>query len=196
MKKSNIFIFVIVVAILGMFIMAIKIDLSKDSTTTNNVPEIENQVCTLESECTARGSVLDAVDENMQKISLEESLEHLDETCALFFSFEDCPWCYDAISVLNEVYNKYGVPTYYVYIERNEREETNPTYLEVKEKLGVEDKMYVPYFAVLKEGEVLGSNVGTVSGHEKVDGVLPAINDMQKAELKMIFKTLYEKITD
>ena len=34
------------------------------------------------------------------------------------------------------------------------------------------------------------------SGHEKVDGVLPAINDMQKAELKMIFKMLYEKVTN
>ena len=41
--------------------------------------------------------------------------------------------------------------------------------------------MYVPHFTVLKD----------VSGHEKVDGVLPAINDMQKAELRMIYKSIY-----
>ena len=47
--------------------LSVKKDSAKtDTNFSNDVSEIENQVCTLESECTARGSVLEKLDEGIQ----------------------------------------------------------------------------------------------------------------------------------
>lgn len=154
----------------------------------------QNKVCSAENEnCAERGLTSDVKDPEMETITFEESVNYLDETVALFFSFEDCPWCYDAIQVLNQVYKNYDIPTYYVDVKREERTEGNEAYDKVVEKINVDGKMYVPYFVVLKDGNVVGCNIGTTDDHQKEENVLPVINEMQIAKLKMIYNNLYKE---
>lgn len=152
------------------------------------------QYCGPEETCVNRGSTADVLDSDMNIITFDESLNYLDDTAALFYSFDDCPWCYDAIQVLNIVYKDYKIPTYYVEVKRGERAEENETYQKLIEKYANEigDKMYIPFFVVLQNGEIVGSNTGTVEGHTKISNVLPLINNKQKEELENIYRNLYE----
>ena len=155
----------------------------------------ENNSCNIgEIGCNKRGTVTDVIDENMPIISLDTSITLLDSTVALFFSFDDCPWCYDAIQVLNEVYKNYKIPTYYVDLTREERVIENPSYQvlynKIKDEVG--EKMYVPFFVVIKDGKILGSNTGTVENHGKIEGELPIITDEQASRLRNIYISLYE----
>ena len=152
------------------------------------------QYCGSEETCVNRGSTTDVLDSNMNTITFNESLDYLNDTVALFYSFDDCPWCYDAIQVLNNVYKDYEIPTYYVGVKRDERVEENETYQKLIEKYAdeIKEKIYIPFFVVLQNGEVVGSNTGTVEGHTKIKNVLPLINDKQKKELENIYRNLYE----
>lgn len=171
---------------------------TKESSQTPILPPDNNSyACNPDENCIARKNTSDVIDPDMTIISFDDSLNYLNDTVALFYSFDNCPWCYDAIQVLNNVYKDYSVPTYYVEVERDERVDENSTYQVLIEKFSseIEDKMYVPFFVVLKDGVVLGSNTGTVEDHIKVDGVLPIINEEQKIRLADIYTSLYNKIS-
>lgn len=108
-----------------------------------------NNSCNIgEAGCNKRGTTSDVIDREMAIINLDTSITLLDSTVALFFSFDDCPWCYDAIQVLNEIYKNYKIPTYYVDLTREERVIENPSYQvlynKIKDEVG--EKMYVPFF--------------------------------------------------
>lgn len=155
----------------------------------------ENNSCNIgETNCNKRGAVADVIDENMPVISLNTSITLLNSTVALFFSFNECPWCYDAIQVLNGIYKNYKIPTYYVDLTREERVTENPSYQILYEKIKEEvgEIMYVPFFVVIKNGEILGSNTGTVEDHGKIEGELPIITDEQASKLHDIYVSLYE----
>lgn len=160
-----------------------------------NPPTNEVFACGPNENCVTRTSTKDVLDRNMMVISFDDSLNHLDETVALFYSFDNCPWCYDAIQVLNGIYRNYNMPTYYVEVSRDERVDGNKTYEHLKEKFSsqIEEKMYIPFFVVLKDGEVVGSNTGTVEDHVKEGDVLPIMTDEQKYKLSDIYNSLYQK---
>lgn len=155
--------------------------------------------CDVETEECAqveRGSVKALVSNNVEIITLKESLDLLDDTAVLFFSFDDCPWCYDAWPIIEKVWREYKIPLYYVSIERTERDSTNPDYQTLYEKVKseVEDKVYMPFALFLYNGEIIGSNTGTVEGHEITNDGLPLMTNEQKKELENIYKKLFEEI--
>lgn len=49
--------------------------------------------------------------------------------------------------------------------------------------------IYVPILYIFQDGEVLGSYIGP-NDHEKVDGILPPMNEEQKEELKKNYRSL------
>lgn len=155
----------------------------------------ENNSCNIgEAGCNKRGTVSNVIDREMAIINLDTSVTMLDSTVALFFSFDDCPWCYDAIQVLNGIYKNYKIPTYYVDLSREERVKENPSYQVLYEKIKDEvgEIMYVPFFVVIKDGEILGSNTGTVEDHGKIEGELPIMTEEQASKLHDIYVSLYE----
>lgn len=147
---------------------------------------------------TERGSVKEEIPSYVQQITLNESLEYLNETAVLFFSFDDCPWCYDAWPVINDVWKNYNVPLYYVSVERDERDDTNEDYQKlvefVKDELTEEQKIYMPFALFIKDGKIVGSNTGTVEGQQMIDDELPLITDEQKTELTEIYTKLFDKL--
>lgn len=160
---------------------------------TEKPSENEIYACGPGDSCVERTSTSDVLDKNMEIITWDESIKYLDSTVALFFSFENCPWCYDAIQVLNDIYSNHSIKTYYVKVERDERVDENETYQKLLDKFSavVGEKMYMPFFVVLKDGEIVGSNTGTIEDHQKVEGVLPEISVEQKALLANIYDSLY-----
>lgn len=167
-------------------------------TSTITAPPKSNACDSTTGECetTERGSVKSLVSDNVEILTLKESLDYLDGTAVLFFSFDDCPWCYDAWPVMEQVWHNYNIPLYYVSVERSERVDENKDYQTLLSKVSseVDGKIYIPFALFLYNGEIIGSNTGTVEGHEFVDNELPLITDEQKSQLTEIYKTLFDEV--
>ena len=156
----------------------------------------KQNACDMECEIVERGSTKDLIQDMVPVLSLEEAVEYLDKTCVLFFSFESCPWCYDALPVMLDEFKLHKAPLYYVDLKKEERSEDNPSYVKLLEKVKgeVEGKVFVPFALFLNEGEIVGSHTGTTNDHVIVDGNLPAISDKQKLELGETYEKLFTKL--
>lgn len=161
-------------------------------------PTVDNKqnACDMECERVERGSTKDLIQDMVPVLSLEEAVEYLDKTCVLFFSFESCPWCYDALPVMLDEFKIHKAPLYYVDLKKEERSEDNPSYVKLLEKVKseVDGKVFVPFALFLNEGNIVGSHTGTTNDHVIVDGNLPAISDKQKLELGETYEKLFTKL--
>lgn len=144
-------------------------------------------------------STLSSADENLkwEKIGLLESLDYVEDTVILFYSFTDCPYCIEARPILEEVLNDNDIPVYYVDVARDERNIENENYQavynyfkEVIEGQGY-DKIYMPSVFFIKDGEVKGMHVGTVDDHNPKEALM---NEKQVLELKTIYTNYYNDI--
>ena len=161
-------------------------------------PTVDNKqnACDMECERVERGSTKDLIQDMVPVLLLEEAVEYLDKTCVLFFSFESCPWCYDALPVMLDEFKIHKAPLYYVDLKKEERSEDNPSYVKLLEKVKseVDGKVFVPFALFLNEGNIVGSHTGTTNDHVIVDGNLPAISDKQKLELGETYEKLFTKL--
>lgn len=94
----------------------------------------------------------------------------------LYYGFKDCPWCAEAVPVLEEVRKEYDQTIYYIRTRDENRERLYTD--EQKEKIApyLKDYMseneegiltlFVPCVVVVKDGQVIDGHVGTVEGHD------------------------------
>lgn len=135
------------------------------------------------------------------KISFAEALNYLqsNETVVLFFSFDDCPWCKEAKPYLEEVSLEYpNIKTFYVDFKREERVNGETVYDEVykifepylKEELGQDnEKMYVPYFVFLKDGQIMLTHTSTIDDSQDMD-------NNQASQFKALMRSGYDLISN
>lgn len=116
----------------------------------------------------------------------------------IVFGFKACPWCQACISYVNDIAKakKYKKVSYLDIKKINDL--LSPEYDKyvelfnmIKGSIGEPNKIMAPTVIVVKNGIVLGYHVGTVEGHEKVDGVLPPMTSDQIDELKSIYNNLF-----
>lgn len=124
-----------------------------------------------------------------------------DETAVILMGFSACPWCQAIVPYVNEVSKAEGLKEVY-YLDilemRDESSKDHQKYLQLKEiiKDAVDkekDRINGPTFVVVKNGEMVGYHLDTVSSHQMVEGVLPPMNEEQISELKGILKNLIQK---
>ena len=120
-----------------------------------------------------------------------------DKTAMVYFGFPGCPWCEDALPVLNEAAKNKDYPILYVET-RNEKGELNYSE-ETKEKLYNEfdftfeldengkKTMYFPYVVRITYGIVTDYHIGTVAGHNANEREL---NEEEKIELKKTYENM------
>ena len=117
----------------------------------------------------------------------------------IMFGFEKCPWCQAAISYVDEIAKEknYEEVLYLDIKDMRDNKESSDRdiyltiYNSIKDKIGSPDKIYAPTVIVIKNGEITGYNEGTVSTHERVDGILPPMTDEQIKELKEIYRNIF-----
>lgn len=106
------------------------------------------------------------------------------KTFTLYFGFDTCPWCIEAVPVLNEAAKEYQTKVLY----NNTRSEV-PDYEKVVNRLGI-SKLYVPYVLFIRKGEVVKTNLGTVDGHDATTAKMTAA---QRQELLDIYRDGFAK---
>lgn len=120
----------------------------------------------------------------------------------VYFGFPTCPWCVEAVPLLNDVAIEKDVDIYYV----NKRSDVNIKDEESAEKvtelldesfgLLVNEEtnkptLYVPEVIAIKDKEIVAHHTGTVNGH---DAHVNTMNEDEIALLKSIYTKMAKKV--
>ena len=137
---------------------------------------------------------------------VKDFLQKLDnkESFSAYFGFTDCPWCNDAISLLNAEAESAGQKVYYINTRPNSKVSKNseiPDYdllvSRVGEHLGLNDEgepyLFVPFVFFVKDGEIVLTHQGTMEGYEPMIMDLP--EDM-KEDVRKIYREGFKLITE
>jgi len=140
----------------------------------------------------------------------EEIMSILDKTGVIYFGFSECPWCRTAVPILLEALKEKNIKTLYYYNVLNERDrkelidgeivvkkQGTENYYNLVEKMyhflpeyeGLNDetikRIYFPTVVFVKNGEIVGLHVSTISSQTDVN--VPLTSE-QKEQLKSIYK--------
>lgn len=137
----------------------------------------------------------------------ESDMEHLltaikeKKTGIFYLGFPKCPWCEEAIPVLNDIAKENNQNIAYVQT-RDDASELIYTPDQKKALISYasaymnqddkgEYQIYVPFVLVIKEGKVVAGHVGTVDGHDAHERKM---NDQEKKELQTIYEDMFKKL--
>lgn len=143
-------------------------------------------------------------DKNNQfvKSSMSDVLSLLEkkESAIVYFGYPDCPWCVEALPVLNEVAKKENKQVLYVQIKdaegnysySDEEKQKMMTYSDAFLEQDEEGnkKFYVPFVATIKDGSVVAGHVGTVDGYDIQERKM---KDDEKQQLVDIYTEMFKK---
>lgn len=132
----------------------------------------------------------------------EDELQTFFETGTgiMYLGYPSCPWCRNALPTLMELAIKYDIPINYFNLKeiRTEENETYQFLLKHLEGYLEKDedgtpKIYVPDVFFLKDGMVVGHNIGTVV--EQEDPYIP-LTEEQKNALMQIYEDCIIAMTE
>lgn len=156
-------------------------------------------------------------DNPMVYASADEIVDLLDKDAVIYFGFDECPWCRNALPVLIEAAKELKVEKIYYYDLQEERDvlklnddgtitterkmsegyhkiyEALYDHLSVYEGLNDETikRLYAPTVVFVKNGEVIGMHESTVESQNDPSVEMSA---SQKQELKDIYKQGISKV--
>ncbi|MBR2801915.1 MAG: transporter accessory protein [Erysipelotrichaceae bacterium] len=122
------------------------------------------------------------------------------ETFVVYFGFTRCPWCIEAVPILNETAKEYGRTVDYVDTRSSEEIHSNieiPDYDKLTEKVGeyfpLDDKeiphLYTPFLFFIRDGKVVATHQGTLEGHDAHERQM---TEAEKTELKALYQKYFE----
>ncbi len=155
-------------------------------------------------------------DHVIKEKSQDEVLELLDKgTGVIYFGFESCPWCRNAVAVINEAAKQVNLDEVtYVNIQelRDTKvlkgdevittKEADPFYTKILEYLGEDAPIYTglndpsikripaPFVVVLVDGVVIETHAGTVPTEDP----LVALNENEHKQLLDLYSNMFLKV--
>ncbi|MBQ1448205.1 MAG: hypothetical protein IIZ11_02575 [Erysipelotrichaceae bacterium] len=114
------------------------------------------------------------------------------------YGFEGCPWCEELLPILGNYLKGKNYKVYYVDVKpdgEDTRTEDNETYMSNYEifRSFTTDKIYVPAFVNVVNGEVVSYHEGTVDGHDATERKM---TEEEKAQLLNLFKETFGDTDD
>lgn len=138
------------------------------------------------------------INNKVKYVGKNEVLELLKSgTGVIYFGYNTCPWCRNAVPILVDSVRENKIDTlYYVDIHsvdissiKNELYEILDPYL--REDDEGNKRLSVPDVYVVKDGEIMGHHIGTVESYKNPYN---GMSDEQKEELKEIYNDLIKEI--
>lgn len=155
-------------------------------------------------------SVADAADmsayegfdvENNQfiEITMDDAIQKIetDASGIFYIGFPTCPWCIEAVPIMNEVAKEMDLHIYYINKKAETSNEENiakmTTLLQdiVSENEEGVPTLYVPEVVVINEGEISDHHADTVPNHDAHERKM---EEEEQAQLKEIYKELFAKL--
>lgn len=117
----------------------------------------------------------------------------------LYFGFPDCPWCIEALPIMDESAKAHKKTIYYIqtrdknkkllYSEAQKKALFPYVDAFLKTDKKGEKKLYVPFVVVVKKGKAIKANIGTVEGHDAHERKM---NEKEKRQLRKIYDAMFE----
>lgn len=188
--------------LLSMSFILFACDSDKEEETGNK------NVCDVDLECdTADMSEYENFNEEdhvFLEINFDEAkklLETDDFNGIIYFGYPTCPWCIEALPIMNEVAKEKELSIYYVNKksdinqEHPEWEQATTDILDAAYGLDKDDdgnpRIYVPEVIVVKDGEVVDHHMGTLDEHDATERKM---TDDEKEEVKKIYEEMFSKL--
>ncbi len=123
------------------------------------------------------------------------------ESAILYFGYPNCPWCVEALPVMNEVAKENKQHILYIRT-RDDKKELLYTPKQKKELISYtkqfmekddegEIQLYVPFVVVVKDGNAVSGHIGTVDGHDAHERKL---TEKETQELKKIYADMFSAV--
>lgn len=136
------------------------------------------------------------------KTNVDEVLGFFDQSknAIIYMGYIGCPWCVEAVPIMNEVARQEDVSIYYLDISQNDGEhgytgekrakliEKTKEFLDTNEQ--GEAAMYVPFVFVIREGKTVAAHISTIDGHNAHERLM---DEDEKSELTKIYKEMFKK---
>lgn len=195
MKKFSLYFSIILIALCG----CTKTTTQSDK---NNKGCDDSQICDTDNhaDMSAYEGFIDE-DHQFIKTDMSDFLLKLDAnaTAVYYFGYSTCPWCVEAVPILNEVAKEQNMPIYYIdkKAETSSEEESKKIEARLGDKLEADDEgnphLYVPYVVAIRDGKVCAYHTGTVDAHDAHERKM---TEAEKSELKQIYEDLFAAIAD
>lgn len=123
-------------------------------------------------------------------------------TFAIYFGFNNCPWCKRILPVLNDMAKKEGIEIGYMDTRKDPSWSSNldiddyDKFVEIAGSYLDTDSdgkkhLYVPHTFFIKNGEIVAEHSGAVPGY---DSPSDEMTDEQKKELEKAYSECFEKM--
>lgn len=176
---------------------------SKSKTNTSNYcgDNTKDAACSIEEPADMSGyEDFDGKDSRFAQATMKEALALFKEgkSGILYFGYPKCPWCIDALPVMNEIAKEDGLTIQYIRTRDDDKklmysEEEKKELISYTEKyLNKDDEgdyqIFVPFVVVVKEGKAISGHIGTVDSHDAHERKM---SSEETKELKNIYKTMF-----
>lgn len=133
----------------------------------------------------------------------EQALQKMEDdkfTGILYYGYPACPWCEEAVIIMNDVANELKQNIYYV----NKKSEDSLSHPELEQKTikvldeayGLEKddnqrpRLYVPEVVIIQKGKIINHHMGTVEGHDAKERKM---NEDERLLLTSIYEKMFNK---
>ncbi len=120
------------------------------------------------------------------------------ETAVIYLGRPTCPWCQEAVPILNAVAKEYDSSVYYVntrsdYSQSTAGTEDRNALVEFMEAVLDENEegektLYIPDVLFLKEGQIVANHIGTAGDYDAHERTM---NEEEIAELTQIYRDAF-----
>ena len=158
------------------------------------------------SDMSGYSNFADQEDHVFYDMTVKDMAEAMDEkkTFAVYFGYDTCEWCLDAVPVINEAAKQTGQTVGYVntraeasWQKNTDIEDYDLLIEKVGEFLEYDDDgirhLYAPTLFFIKEGEVVEFHEGTLEGHNARNR---AMTPEEREELRLILVEKFAAMTD
>ena len=173
---------------------------TKEKDKNKNVCDIDCEVADMSEYETMKES-----DHVFKEVTFKQANEMLQDekfTGIIYYGYPACPWCEEAVPIMNEVAKKLDLTIYYVNkkskanIDNPEGEKEATKLLDEAYGLDKDDegnaRLYVPEVVVVQAGEVISHHMGTIESHDATE------RKMSEDEIRIlnkIYENMFIKIT-
>lgn len=137
-------------------------------------------------------------------LSVKQMAEKMDEkeTFTIYFGFDHCAWCLEAVPILNATAKNYDMQVGYINTRADEKWQSNldiDDYDIVVEKLGEYLEydndgirhLYTPHVFFIKDGQVVSDHSGSIEGHNAKE---ESLSEGEKKQLREIYEEGFEAL--
>lgn len=173
---------------------------SKDD--ENNVRGCDgDDICDISDQADMSGyETMKDADHRFVSIQMNDFLIKMEnkESGIFYFGYESCPWCKEAVPIMNEVAKEQSLNIYYIDKKAETSDEATVGKVEevlsdILTEMDGKPHLYVPEVVVVKDGNVMDHHLGTIGDYDAHERTMTS---QEAAQLKQRYQEMFSKIKE